>query len=116
MTVAAEKTGIYKFHSWLRKFAFILEIAFLSPIPPECLSDGKKGPKRLVSVDVSTINGAFVWIINGDGVLSKMENIGMKTAKGKVVIEVAPDEEIFVAKSLAEATKKVAALMRGKTV
>lgn len=93
-----------RFHNWLRRFTFILEVAHLSPVAPECYSDGRKGTKRLVSVDVSTGNGAKIWSIQADGTLAELKNIG-KPVKGKITLEVAEGEEVFVAKSLAEAVK-----------
>lgn len=94
-----------RFHNWLRRFTFILEVAHLSPVAPECYHDGNKGRKRLVSVDVSTGNGARIWSIQADGTLAELKNIG-KPVKGKITLEVAEGEEVFVAKSLADAVKK----------
>lgn len=97
------------FNTWLRQFDFILELAWLEKIPPTTLTDTSKGQRRLVSIDIS--GGGRIWIINNAGMLSELRNIG-KPVKGKVTVEVAEDEEIFLAKSLADATKKVHAMMR----
>ena len=92
----------------LRKYGMLHYLAGMVPCEPVCETDGKKGIKRIVTVDVTTMTGAKIWVITSDGTLSELTRTRIgKPKNGKIPIEVADGEEVFLAKSLAEAVKMI---------